>query len=542
MKKYLLLSIAGLIGFVPVSRAQAPGSVSTYGGPLSTISVVAGSTYADASETLYIGPGTYIIDGIWEIYSRNIVIDPAAEIEGTGNIMFYNPAVAGGLASPTRIDGNASANAILANMQLHNADGMQLTNMDFPADLVAAGFVNNTSASGVYIGAGLDLSVDGADIVLGTGVTGDLVFDQNGAITNYGPNRMVISNNSTLSHIVKENYTGSFTFPVGIADGDYTPVAINNNVSNTIHVSVQDYTASASDEKTGSQGNGIQRTWNIYADNAAGNSNINLQHNSATNQSNFVDASHFVTQWSTTTPNTTGDLTSSQNAWQSNTAGGGTAGNLSGTGTVAGSSMRSRDYTSFATSASDAMAYFSKSSNQLTPLPVTLISFTAKAETCSRIMVKWKVSDAVNFSRFELEKSVSGTNFQTIGVTLFDPATFEYSYPDNIQAAGNYFYRLKMIDNDDRSKYSPVVVEKSNCADKTIVLFPNPTRDVVIIRGLQGGTLIQLYGVKGELLISKKAMNYQEQLDLGRYPAGTYQVIIRNEEGKLMTTKVIRTD
>lgn len=542
MKKHLLLPVAGLIGFAHISRAQAPGSVSTYGGPLSTISVVAGNTYTDVSETLYIGPGTYIIDGVWEIYSRNVVIDPAAEIEGTGNILFYNPAVAGGAASPTLIDGNASANAILANMQLHNADGMQLTNIDFPADLVSAGFVNNTSASSVYVGAGLDLSVDGADITLGTGVTGDLIFDQNGMITNYGPSRMVITNNSMLSHIVKENYTGSFTFPVGITDGDYTPAAINNNVSNTMHVSVQDYTASASSEITGSQGNGIQRTWNIYADNATGNSNINLQHNNATNQSQFVDASHFITQWSATTPNTTGDLASSQSSWQSNTSGAGSAGDLSSTGTVAGSSMRSRDYTSFATSASGAMAYFSKSSNQLTPLPVTLISFNTKAETCSRIGVNWKVSDAVNFSRFELERSADGAGFQTIGVILFDPATPEYSYPDNIQAAGNYFYRLKLIDHDGEYKYSPVVMAGSNCADKTIVLFPNPTRGTVTIRGLQRGELIQLYGMHGELLISKKAMNYQEQLDLGRYPAGAYNVLIQNEKERLITTKVIRTE
>ncbi len=542
MKKYLLLPIAGFIGFVQVSHSQAQGSVSTHGGPLSTINVVSGGTYADAAETLYIGPGIYIIDGVWEIYSKNVVIDPAAEIEGTGSIQFYNPSVAGGLASPTLIDGNASANAILSNIQLHNADGMHLTNIDFPADLVTAGFINNASASSVYIGAGLDLSVDGADIVLGTGVRGDLIFDQNGTITNYGPNRMVITNNSVLSHVVKENYTGSFTFPVGIADGDYTPAAINNSVSNTIHVSVQDYTASISDEKTGSDGNGIQRTWNIYANNAAGNSNINLQHNNATNQSLFVEANQFVTQWSTTTPNTTGDLALSENAWQSNASGGGVAGNLSSTGTVANSSMRSRDYTSFATSASDATAYFSKSSSQLIPLPVTLISFTIKAETCSKVTANWKVSDAVNFNRFELERSANGTSFQTIGVILFDPATFEYNYPDNIQTAGTYFYRLKMIDDDGTYKYGPVVMVKSDCADKTIVLFPNPTRNIVTIRGLQGGELIQLYGMKGELLINKKAMNYQEQLDLGKYPAGTYNVIIQNEKERLKSMKVVRTD
>lgn len=37
-------------------------------------------------------------------------------------------------------------------------------------------------------------------------------------------------------------------------------------------------------------------------------------------------------------------------------------------------------------------------------------------------------------------------------------------------------------------------------------------------------------------------MNYQEQLDLEKYPAGTYNVIIQNEKERLKSMKVIRTD
>ena len=135
---------------ITTSNAQSVGSESIYGGPLSTVSIVAGATYADVSETLYIGPGTYEINGTWEIYSKNVVIDPAAIITGSGTIHFYNPSVAGGASSPTLIDGNDLSQPIGVAIVHQNASGMQLVNTDFPADLVAAGFSNN-SASGYHL-------------------------------------------------------------------------------------------------------------------------------------------------------------------------------------------------------------------------------------------------------------------------------------------------------------------------------------------------------------------------------------------------------
>lgn len=537
MKRYLLkiIAVLALLATTLAASTQGPGSVETIGGTAGTVvySTATGNTTSSVSETLYMGPGIYQIDGTWEIYSKNVWISPDAVIAGTGIVRFLNPSVAGGAGSPTLMDGNNNAAFLNVNLSLQNAGNMILT------DIAGPGTPWNDVAGNANLTTGLDFAfaVTSGDVLLGNY---DMITATTATLSGYQPSQFVITNGS--GHLVHNSYTGTFTYPIGITEGDYTPAAITNAISNTIHVSVQDYTVSASVETVGSVGNGMHRTWNIYADNAVGNSNINLQHNNATNQSQFTDASHFVTQWSATTPNTSGDVASSQNAWQSNTPGGGVTGNLSSTGAVAGSSMRNRDYTSFATSASEATAYFSKSSYQLMPLPVTLISFIIKAETCSKVTANWKVRDAVNFSRFELERSTDGTSFQTIGFILFDPAMFEYSHPDNIQVAGNYFYRLKMIDSDGRYKYSSLAMVRSNCTDKTIVLLPNPTRSTLTITGLQEGEVIQLYGMSGELLISKRAMGYQEQLDLGRYPAGTYNVIIRGEKERLITTKVVRID
>jgi hypothetical protein len=161
-----------------------------------------------------------------------------------------------------------------------------------------------------------------------------------------------------------------------------------------------------------SNGNGISRTWNIYANNISGNSTIALQHNDNTNQGAFNDASHFLTR-NGVAPNNTGDNLS-LNSWQSNTLGAGTTGNLSSTGAVAGSSMRSHTYTDFATTASAATASYSKSSDTLTPLPVKLIGFTGSSDMCS-VTLSWETANERDIDHFDIEHSSDGISFSVIG-------------------------------------------------------------------------------------------------------------------------------
>ncbi|WP_162903399.1 T9SS type A sorting domain-containing protein [Taibaiella koreensis] len=478
----LYLSMALLMG-PGVAMSQGPGSVSTYGGTLATITVAPGGTHTDVSETLYIGPGHYQVDGTWDIYSKYIAIDPTAVVTGTGTINFFNASAAGGAAGPTLIDGNDGINAIAVNMTLQNTSGMALTNTDFPADLTAAGFTNNTATSTLYIGNDLNLAVDGAHVTLGTGATGDLRFDSDATISNYSPARMIITSNSTLSHTVKDVYTGVFTFPVGIAAGDYTPAQITNTTANGMHVSIQDYAGSVSDEPAGTTGNGITRTWNIYADIVSGNSGIALQHNNSTNQSAFNDAEHFVTR-NGSIPNSTGD-NPSLSSWQSNTPGAGTTGDLSSTGTVTGSSLRSRTYTDFATTASATAAYYSKSSNPITPLPVALVGFAGNADKCT-VTLWWETANERDLDHFAVEYGTDGKNFSVIGRVTGSNTAHGDRYTFVTQQAGSTgMYRLSIVDLDGSVTKSKVVTMSAQCeADYTSwSVYPTPAElsDEIII-------------------------------------------------------------
>ncbi len=515
--------------------AQGPGSSEATGGTAgsSAMALETGDVTSSVAETLYIGPGDYTINGTWEIYSKNVWISPDATFTGTGLMKFFNPSVAGGAASPTLIDGNNSSNFINVNIELDNASNLVLTDIAGPG----APWTDAAGLANLSTGANFNFNVANGDVLLGNF---DMITATAATLSGYAPDRFVVT--AGTGHLVHNNYTGNFVYPVGIAEANYTPAAVNNIAANTTHVLVQDYATSAADENAAPQTFGVDRTWNIYADNAAGNSIVNLQHNgvggspASTNQALFDESNHFVTQWGAAAHNASGDFTSST-TWQTNTMGSGTAGNLSSTGTVAGSNMRSHSYTAFGLNASDPLSFFTKSSNA-TILPVNLVSFIGKGVKCN-VLLNWQTSSEINFSYFEVQYSADGNKFSKLGKVMSkgDPNGSSYSFTAS-QPTGKGFYRLAITDLDGTVKYSPLSEVNTVCEVRNITVSPNPTSDIVSVSGLKTGEMIQVYGLNGQLLVKKIAEGIREEINLSNYASGVYTVVVSNATEKIATTQV----
>ncbi|MBD2754035.1 hypothetical protein [Spirosoma validum] len=352
-RHYLLL--AALVGVgLPLSGvfAQAPGSTATYSG---TVTIT--SLQTDISESLYLGPGLYTIDGTWEIYSKNVWIDPTATLTGTGKLIFYNPQEAGGAASPTMLDGN-NGNFMDVNVDMNNLQSMVLTDIPDPG----FGSINpgGALAAALKIGKAFNLvsdngqaAFDGGDVVLNGN---DFVFDADATITGYRPNRYVQTSNSIMGHMVKQfgATSSAFTFPVGFENSfTYNPVQITAS-EGTFHVSVQDHTASLSDESGLAQG--TNRTWHIYAD-APTQATIDIQHDTGTEYGSFNNQSpHFITRWK-------GSVN-----WEYNTSDVGAPGTLTtGPSPTPSSSLRSLT-TTVVGSATDPLSYYTKTFFQVPDL------------------------------------------------------------------------------------------------------------------------------------------------------------------------------
>jgi hypothetical protein len=113
------------------------------------------------------------------------------------------------------------------------------------------------------------------------------------------------------------------------------------------------------------------------------------------------------------------------------------------------------------------------------PLPVKLTGFAAAIDDNVAIL-NWETAEELNFSHFEIERSSNGTDYSTIGVEFSNGGSAtaaQYVFPDNLSTVSGavFYYRLKMIDNDDAYTYSPVVlVRKENGVVNGLSVFPNP--------------------------------------------------------------------
>lgn len=249
------------------------------------------------SETTYFGPNAqWEINGTLEIWSRNIWIAPTAQFSGTGKIIIHNPGANPFYedmpAGPTQIDGN-NGQPIGVAMELRNPHNLLLNDIDDPGYRISMP-ESRPQAAALHLNGRFEFAVDSGDILLNGH---DLLIGAEGSLQGYNRNRMIVTGNNIAAHIVK-TYAASlpFTFPVGIAESDYTPATLSPASATTLHVGVQDYGAPNTFLTLREAEAGVDRMWHIYADEAV-YAAYTLQHNSVTNGSAYVDERAQIMQY-----------------------------------------------------------------------------------------------------------------------------------------------------------------------------------------------------------------------------------------------------
>ena len=108
-------------------------------------------------------------------------------------------------------------------------------------------------------------------------------------------------------------------------------------------------------------------------------------------------------------------------------------------------------------------------------VPVVLTNFDVQ-NVNNQNNLTWSTSQESNSSYYSIERSNNGTNFTAIGkvAAAGNSSTARlYSYTDNNPMAGINYYRLKMVDLDNSSKYSEIKSVK-NTSFTSLSIYPNP--------------------------------------------------------------------
>ncbi len=173
-----------------------------------------------------------------------------------------------------------------------------------------------------------------------------------------------------------------------------------------------------------------------------------------------------------------------------------------------------------------------------TPLPVQLLSFTAKQENNS-VLLHWETENEMDIDRYDVELAAGIEDLQRnkfiklgeVGSKGAATAKQHYNYIDKTQTTtGTRYYRLKIWESDGSFTYSPVrSVVAANAA--TWSIYPNPSSGVFhFVLQLPAnekmevhvydanGKLVQHYNEKGTGFLQKLTINLKE----GAFTNGMY--------------------
>lgn len=176
-----------------------------------------------------------------------------------------------------------------------------------------------------------------------------------------------------------------------------------------------------------------------------------------------------------------------------------------------------------------------------TPLPVGLLSFTAKAEGCKTVL-NWITSYELNLSHFDIEWSPDGNGFYKEATVIAAKNSTGSSYHFNCAAQTNTsYYRLRLVDEDGTYAFSNILKIAAPCStDRDISLYPNPAKDRIHITNLHKGDLIRIFGITGQLIMQQEADKANEWIDISQVAAGTYQVIIADGKAQIVNIKLVK--
>lgn len=173
------------------------------------------------------------------------------------------------------------------------------------------------------------------------------------------------------------------------------------------------------------------------------------------------------------------------------------------------------------------------------PLPVALTSFRAAASGACAVRLSWATASEVQSDRFEVERSLDGRSFEKLATlaTHNSASGGTYAYTDPQPGLGLNYYRLRLVDLDRTSTYSPVATLAVACGDVgSVALLPNPATSTVQLLGLRAGQTLLVYARDGRLVHTTPATATDQTLEINSWATGLYLVRVRNADGSLAST------
>jgi hypothetical protein len=180
-------------------------------------------------------------------------------------------------------------------------------------------------------------------------------------------------------------------------------------------------------------------------------------------------------------------------------------------------------------------------------LPVEWLNISAQSINALEIKVAWATATEVNNDFFEVERSIDGREFTSIGVVYSsgnNSFKTNYTFIDNEPLQGVNYYRIKQIDFNQEYTYSKVVsseiLEANNFA-----IYPNPVSDrlnVMSKNTIFGFIEFSLYDILGGKVLAfqnEVLPNTSAFIDVSMLNPGMYLLVGISNNKSILQEKII---
>ena len=173
------------------------------------------------------------------------------------------------------------------------------------------------------------------------------------------------------------------------------------------------------------------------------------------------------------------------------------------------------------------------------PLPVELSAFTATAKSLDAVLA-WTTASEKNSAYFDVERSLNGSDFvQIVQVQAQGSSTRAIDYTSLDAGIGAKataaYYRLKQVDLDGTSSYSPVRTVRFSKVVPVIALYPNPATSAtqLDLTSLPTGSYqVSVLDATGRVVLyTTLQAGLTHALNLNTIASGTYTLLVRGQDG-----------
>ena len=155
------------------------------------------------------------------------------------------------------------------------------------------------------------------------------------------------------------------------------------------------------------------------------------------------------------------------------------------------------------------------------------------------------MADEVDVREYQLEKSLNGISFNTVGTVNAVQGTRVYGTIDRTSKAAQVFYRIKSVDIDGKIKYSGIIRFKDNTSfTSDLKVYPSPASSQITLQHdrLDTRARITLSTIDGRILkmVTPGQGISNTMMDVSNLSAGMYVIKVVNGDGKIETTTFVK--